>query len=404
MRERISGRVAALVLAHVVVLLAFAGGPARAQSAIPIDERVGEVGGWKIGYTRSLAGCVAQSTFTDDTTVWIGFGASIEAYIALSNPAWRSLENGATYRLSIRPRGARNWNGEFAAFDGPNEKALIISGLKVEFLQDLARASAMSVHVGDRHVTQVSLAGSRNALTEMLTCQKDRLPRAQEDARASQEGSKKAKPRGGGSGTGFFVSSKGHVMTNHHVVEGCTTLDVSYAGGAPEKATLLAGDAKTDLALLATELKPQDVPPFRSRVRVGESIFVFGFPLTGVLASSGNFTTGGITAVAGLADDTSKLQISAPVQPGNSGGPLLDRRGNVVGVIVSKLNVLNVAKATNDLAQNVNFAIKASIAETFLEANGIAVPTGERGADREPADIADMARTFTVHVVCNRTR
>jgi serine protease Do len=94
---------------------------------------------------------------------------------------------------------------------------------------------------------------------------------------------------------------------------------------------------------------------------VGESIFVYGFPLTGLLSSSGNFTVGTITSIAGLGDDSRIMQISAPVQPGNSGGPLLDRSGNVVGIIVSKLNALRLAQVTQDMAQNINFAIKASI-------------------------------------------
>jgi S1-C subfamily serine protease len=240
----------------------------------------------------------------------------------------------------------------------------------------------------------------------MLDCQKERRERSRTDAASKGDAGKgeAGKPKArSGSGTGFFVSQMGHVVTNQHVVEGCRRLDVSYAGGTPAQATLVASDTKNDLAVLMTSLVPRYVPPFRPRVRVGESIYVYGFPLSGLLASSGNFTTGNITAVAGLGDDTSKLQISAPVQPGNSGGPLLDKRGNVVGMIVEKLNVLGVAKVTNDFAQNVNFAIKASIAETFLEANGIAPPGGERSNDLDAADIAEQSKLFTVYVACNRT-
>jgi hypothetical protein len=91
------------------------------------------------------------------------------------------------------------------------------------------------------------------------------------------------------------------------------------------------------------------VPPFRIGARVGENIFVYGFPLSGLLSSSGNFTVGNITSVAGLGDDSRIMQISAPVQPGNSGGPLLDRFGNVVGVVVSKLNALRLAQVTQEI-------------------------------------------------------
>jgi serine protease Do len=95
----------------------------------------------------------------------------------------------------------------------------------------------------------------------------------------------------------------------------------------------MAHDAANDLALIKVEMHTTAFASFRSGVRLGEGVAVFGFPLAGLLARSGNFTLGNVTAVAGLGDDTRILQISAPVQPGNSGGPLLDYSGNVVGVI-----------------------------------------------------------------------
>jgi S1-C subfamily serine protease len=102
--------------------------------------------------------------------------------------------------------------------------------------------------------------------------------------------------------------------------------------------------------------------PLRASARLGEEIVVYGFPLAGLLASSGNVTTGNITALAGLGDDIRFLQISAPVQPGNSGGPVLDRNGNIVGIVVSKLDAIKTAIATQDIPQNVNFAIKLRVA------------------------------------------
>jgi S1-C subfamily serine protease len=104
--------------------------------------------------------------------------------------------------------------------------------------------------------------------------------------------------------------------------------------------------------------------------------------------------------LAGLADDSRYLQVSAPVQPGNSGGPVLDRNGTVVGVIVSKLNALSVASVTGDIPQNVNFAIKASVAAAFLDAQGIAHADNGGDATLSTPDIADRARSFTVRVLC----
>ena len=135
-------------------------------------------------------------------------------------------------------------------------------------------------------------------------------------------------------------------------------------------------------------------------MRLGESVAVFGFPLHGLLATSGNFTLGNVTAVAGIGDDTRMVQISAPVQPGNSGGPLLDQAGNVVGTVVAKINAIKLARITNDLAENINFAIKSSIVTSFLEANGIAFRTGSLGETVSPPDLAARARGFSASVEC----
>jgi S1-C subfamily serine protease len=203
-------------------------------------------------------------------------------------------------------------------------------------------------------------------------------------------------------GTGFFVTAKGHVLTNFHVVKDCKNITISSVSMDVENtiARVTGSDPTNDLAVLTTRLTPSVVPAFNSHVRTGDSIFVYGFPLAGLLASSGNFTAGSITATAGLGDNTSFFQISAPVQPGNSGGPLIDEFGNVAGVITSKLNVLAVANITNDVAQNINFAIKPSVATSFLESYGLS-PGYDIGKQRlEPANIAELAKRYTVRVSC----
>jgi S1-C subfamily serine protease len=200
-------------------------------------------------------------------------------------------------------------------------------------------------------------------------------------------------------GTGFFVSANGHVLTNFHVVKECRTFTISDPKTTTD-AHLLASDANNDLAVLSTRLTPGQVPAFNSRVRAGDSIFVFGFPLRGLLATSGNFTAGNITATAGLNDNASMFQISAPVQPGNSGGPLIDQFGNIVGVVESKLDAITVANITEDIPQNVNFAIKAIIAINFLENHGLDPATETSKQRLEPAQIAELAQKFSVRVSC----
>lgn len=380
--------------------------PARAQSTLALDERTASVSGWNVGYSKGLAGCVATTSFTDQTSIWIGYSGHFEFYIAFMNPKWQSLNPGQRYRLTVQPRGYGNWSGNFVAFQRGVQKGAIISGLQQKFLIDFARAPGMALKGGNRKITQLSLAGSRTALQEMLRCQRDRVARSQADVAAAkhvaaQRKALKANTERNVSGTGFFVSGEGHVLTNHHVVNGCKTLHASPVGSPPVEAKLLASDARNDLALLKTSIKPKAVPSFRPRAKLGENVYVFGFPLSGILTSTGNFTIGNVTANAGLGDDISRLQISAPVQPGNSGGPLIDQSGNIVGVVVAKLNVLKTARATQgDLAQNVNFAIKSSIAAMFLETNNIAPPGGAQTGKLEAPDIAERAKDFTVHVRC----
>jgi S1-C subfamily serine protease len=211
--------------------------------------------------------------------------------------------------------------------------------------------------------------------------------------------------KGPTSGTGFFVSRDGHVITNAHVVEACTNgVLVNSEGSQPNYARVMAQDRTNDLALLKTTMAPSRFAAFRTSVRLGEGVAVFGYPFAGVLSTSGNFTLGNITALAGLSDDSRHLQISAPVQGGNSGGPLLDESGNLVGIVVAKLNALRVMIATKgEVPQNVNFAIKAAVAATFLESNGVSPATGSASERKmDPADLADQAKAMSVFIVCDK--
>jgi S1-C subfamily serine protease len=192
------------------------------------------------------------------------------------------------------------------------------------------------------------------------------------------------------SGSGFFVSTEGHVLTNNHVVEDCSTVTIERPGLGATNATIIARDKSNDLALLRSAGKPTVVPAFRTRLKLGESISVFGFPLVGILSSMGNFTAGTVSALTGLDDDSRLVQISASVYPGNSGGPLIDKYGNVGGVIVGRIDTL----------QNVNFAIKSSIAVNFLSSNRLIPKDGATSRELPSEEIADLANSFTVRVLC----
>ncbi len=124
--------------------------------------------------------------------------------------------------------------------------------------------------------------------------------------------------------------------------------------------------------------------------------------LVQALASHASVTTGTVSALAGMRNDTRFLQFTAPVQQGNSGGPLLDGSGNVEGIVTSKLSALLVAAVTGDIPQNVNFALKKTVAESFLDANSIHYAVAAPGKEINAADIGEAAKRYTLFVECRK--
>ncbi len=214
-----------------------------------------------------------------------------------------------------------------------------------------------------------------------------------------------ANARPDSSGTGFVVAD-GRILTNNHVAAECGTMVARNTKGVRAPVRVLATDARRDLALLS--VAPDFGPPLTFReappVRRGEAVVTYGYPLTGLATSGPTLTTGDLSALAGLRDNATNFQITAPVNPGNSGGPLFDSQGNVIGVIVSKLNALRTAEMTGgDIPQNVNFAIKGAEALAFLRANGTQPRTTSiTGADRRNTEIGDIADPSTVALLCYR--
>ena len=197
-------------------------------------------------------------------------------------------------------------------------------------------------------------------------------------------------------GTGFFVTSDGEILTNNHVVAGCH--NISIRGSLP--AEVISRDPASDLALVKADLKPSQIAVFRSgpAPRIGDAVVTFGFPLPGILSSEGNVSTGVLSATTGLQNDIRFVQISAPVQPGNSGGPVFDTSGHVIGVVVAKLDALRVAQFTGDFPQNVNFAVHWSEVRSLLDEQGVRykrLPSSHPMSTREIAKIgADISVTL----------
>ncbi len=307
-----------------------------------IDHNYGNIGNWTIGYSDNIGGCLAKVEYNNRTILWLGLGSSaFGAFIALTNPNWSWITVGKTYqmRLDLPPYG--RWNGEFMGFQGGEYPGLIFTNFKSQFLYDFVRAQEVIFSEG---IGRFDLTLSSRAVQAVIQCQSARG--GSEETTPEEAAPKETKPKETpaekptqiSTGTGFFVSAEGDVLTNYHVINGCSVVAI-WQVGSPyfNEGVVKSVDTKNDLALVTSKMKPGAVPAWNAGVRLGETVAVYGFPLSGTLTHSGNFTIGNVSAMAGPNDDTSWLQISAPIQPGNSGGPLLDQTGNVVGVINAQL-------------------------------------------------------------------
>jgi TPR repeat protein len=202
-------------------------------------------------------------------------------------------------------------------------------------------------------------------------------------------------------GTAFIVGKTGHAITNHHVIDGCKEVRTEGRDGVVK---LITSDAVNDIALLqvpGTVNATAAINADPAKLRQGEDIVVFGFPLNAVLSSGGNLTPGVVSALTGLGNNTNQIQITAPIQPGSSGSPVLNKKGEVVGVVSMKLSDSKMAKATGQIGQNVNFAVSGQTLKSFLDTHKVDYSKGGfMSFDKSTADLADEAKKWTTVVEC----
>jgi S1-C subfamily serine protease len=218
---------------------------------------------------------------------------------------------------------------------------------------------------------------------------------------ATLPGESSASRAGGGSGSGFSVSKSGHLLTAAHVVAACRRIDVQFPGSGLKEANVVASDAANDLALI--RIAGVTTPAhFRSRgARLGETLVAAGFPLPGIVSDQLNVTNGVVSSVSGPGGDSRLFQISAAIQPGNSGGPVLDDRGGVLGMAAAKLDAAVVFKLTGNLPENIAFGVRSSVIEGFLENHGIAVTRADPTRPESGASLGAIATRVTARVVCS---
>jgi S1-C subfamily serine protease len=211
---------------------------------------------------------------------------------------------------------------------------------------------------------------------------------------------------GNSSGTGFVISASGQIITNHHVIDGCVgDIKGNLTGGAQAVLRVVSKDPANDMALLQGPADTfKSFARIRERaIRSGDAVTAIGFPFHGLLTSDFTVTTGIVSSLSGIKNDSRMLQISAAVQPGNSGGPLLDSGGQIVGMVAAKLNPAGVIRATGAIPENINFAIKPGAIRDFLDNSAVAYETAAPGAELKTSEIADAARAWTLLITCTAT-
>jgi V8-like Glu-specific endopeptidase len=170
-------------------------------------------------------------------------------------------------------------------------------------------------------------------------------------------------------GSGFVIQQNGYILTNYHVIKNATRITITVPGRQTVSARLVTTDQEKDLAILQVSLGNLTALPIASSeaVQVLDSITVLGYPLPGELGTALSASDGKVNAVReGRNSSTRLFQIDANVNPGNSGGPLLNNHGEVVGIVVAKINSLQYAKENGSLPERINFAIPINEAQELL--------------------------------------
>jgi S1-C subfamily serine protease len=204
------------------------------------------------------------------------------------------------------------------------------------------------------------------------------------------------------SGSGFAVSSDGYVITNNHVIEGCQEVAV-YDGGIAVPVTVITYDLQNDLALLKGDFTPQNVFALSGdQPELLQDIYVAGYPFGNEVSSSIKVTKGIISSLAGIGNNFSNVQIDAALQVGNSGGPILDEMGNVVGVAVSKLDAKYMYDNFGSIPENTNFGIRSSVVRNILDSNGVSSPSPNR-SEITRSELGAMITGGTYYVSCMMT-
>ena len=205
------------------------------------------------------------------------------------------------------------------------------------------------------------------------------------------------------SGSGFAVSFDGHIITNYHVIQGCQRVKINL-NGRSISTRLVTYNPRNDLALLKGDFRPVTVLPLSTRSpELLQDVYVAGYPFGRNVSTSIKVTKGIVSSLIGAGNNFVNIQIDAALQPGNSGGPILNEKGNVIGVAVSILDKIKTLKKFGSLSENTNFGIKANLVKSVLEISNVSSPEPNK-TPISKTQLGNMISDGTYYLSCWMTK
>ena len=208
-----------------------------------------------------------------------------------------------------------------------------------------------------------------------------------------------------GSGSGFYINNKGYALTNNHVIDICKQ-SIAVIDGKETLFRVIATDKTNDVAVLKTDLRSRNyIRINEDGAKLGENVIAVGYPLAGRLSDSVKITRGIVSSTSGLNNNIGQIQIDAALQPGNSGGPVLNENGELVGIASAGLNKLLMAKEAKYIPENVNFAVASPIVVNILKSKKIKYSTPSMfSGSYSNTELAELGNSSTIQLFCRNTR
>jgi hypothetical protein len=208
-----------------------------------------------------------------------------------------------------------------------------------------------------------------------------------------------------GSGSGFYINNKGYALTNNHVIDICAQ-SVAVIDGKETLFRVIATDKTNDVAVLKTDYKSRNyIKINEDGAKLGENVIAVGYPLAGRLSDSVKITRGIVSSLSGLDNNIGQIQIDAALQPGNSGGPVLNENGDLIGIASAGLNKLLMAKEAKYIPENVNFAVASPIVVNILKSKKVKYTTPSMfSGSYSNTELAELGDSSTIQLFCRNTR